>query len=432
MSDTSTGVLLLILVLLIICSAFFSSSETGMMSLNRYRLRHLSKRGHRAAQRAEQMLGRPDRLLGTILVGNNIVNILAASIATVIAVQLWGDAGIAIATVVLTIVILIFGEITPKTLAALHPEMIAFRVCAPLNLLQRVLYPVVWLCSSISNALLRLIGINPTGSNDAQLSTEELRTVVNEASLGITRKRQNMLLSILDLEKMTVNDIMVPRNEAYGIDLDDDMSIIRDQLQTSHHTRLPVFRGDINNVTGLLHMRAIARLLSRDELTKEALVASCKEPYFIPENTPLHTQLLNFQMHKRRIGFVVDEYGDVIGLVTLEDILEEIVGEFTTDLLPASHDIHPQPDGTYVIDGSVYLRDINRQLHWQLPEDGPKTLNGLITERLEHIPDNSVGLSIGDYRLEILQTKDNVIKSVRIWRLGAQPGAGKPPEAPSH
>ncbi len=427
MSDTSTGVLLLILVLLIICSAFFSSSETGMMSLNRYRLRHLSKKGHRAAQRAEQMLGRPDRLLGTILVGNNIVNILAASIATVIAVQLWGDAGIAIATVVLTIVILIFGEITPKTLAALHPEMIAFRVCAPLNLLQRVLYPVVWLCSSISNALLRLMGINPTGSNDAQLSTEELRTVVNEASLGITRKRQNMLLSILDLEKMTVNDIMVPRNEAYGIDLDDDMSIIRDQLQTSHHTRLPVFRGDINNVTGLLHMRAIARLLSRDELTKEALVASCKEPYFIPENTPLHTQLLNFQVHKRRIGFVVDEYGDVIGLVTLEDILEEIVGEFTTDLLPANHDIHPQPDGTYVIDGSVYLRDINRQLHWQLPEDGPKTLNGLITERLEHIPDNSVGLSIGDYRLEILQTKDNMIKSVRIWRLGAQPVAGNTP-----
>ncbi|PRB77500.1 HlyC/CorC family transporter [Pseudomonas sp. MYb185] len=423
MSDTSTGVLLLILAVLVVCSAFFSSSETGMMSLNRYRLKHLSNKGNRAAQRAEDMLNRPDRLLGTILVGNNIVNVLAASIATVVAVQLWGDAGIAIATIAVTIILLIFGEITPKTFAALRPETIAFRVTIVLSVLQRLLYPVVWLCGTISNGLLRLIGISLQESHAGQLSSEELRTVVNEASLGITPRRQNMLLSILDLEKMTVNDIMVPRNEAYGIDLDDDMTVILDQLQTSHHTRLPVFRGDINNVTGLVHMRAIARLLSRDELTKETLIASCKEPYFIPENTPLHTQLLNFQKHKRRIGFVVDEYGDVIGLVTLEDILEEIVGEFTTDLLPANHDIHPQGDGTYVIDGSVTLRAINRQLLWRLPEDGPKTLNGLITERLENIPDNIVGLSIGQYRMEILQTKDNMIKSVRIWQLDLQPAA---------
>ncbi|SDR77120.1 Mg2+ and Co2+ transporter CorB, contains DUF21, CBS pair, and CorC-HlyC domains [Halopseudomonas litoralis] len=403
--------------MLIALSGFFSSSETSMMSLNRYRLKHLSKKGHRGAQRAENMLTRPDRLLGTILVGNNIVNILAASIASVIAVQLWGDAGIAISTILLTIIILIFGEITPKTLAALRPEMVAFRVAIILSLLQRVLYPVVWLCGTVSNGLLRLLGVNPKNNQNGQLSAEELRTVVNEGTLGITRKRQNMLLSILDLEKMTVNDIMVPRNEAYGIDLDDDMPIILDQLRTSHHTRLPIFRGDINNVTGLVHMRIIARLLSRDELTKESLIASSKDPYFIPENTPLHTQLLNFQKHKRRIGFVVDEYGDVIGLITLEDILEEIVGEFTTDLLPANHDIHPQDDGTYVIDGSVALRAINRQLLWKLPEDGPKTLNGLITERLESIPDNSVCLSIGHYRMEILQTKDNMIKSVRIWHV---------------
>ncbi|WP_193074074.1 HlyC/CorC family transporter [Pseudomonas sp. FME51] len=427
MSDTSTGALLLILVVLIALSAFFSSSETSMMSLNRYRLKHLSKKGHRGAQRAEDLLGRPDRLLGTILVGNNIVNILAASIASVIAVQLWGDAGIAISTILLTIIILIFGEITPKTLAALRPEMIAFRVAIILSLLQRVLYPVVWLCGTVSNGLLRLLGVNPKSNQNGQLSAEELRTVVNEGTLGITRKRQNMLLSILDLEKMTVNDIMVPRNEAYGIDLDDDMSVILDQLRTSHHTRLPIFRGDINNVTGLVHMRIIARLLSRDELTKESLIASSKDPYFIPENTPLHTQLLNFQKHKRRIGFVVDEYGDVIGLVTLEDILEEIVGEFTTDLLPANHDIHPQTDGSYVIDGSVALRAINRQLLWKLPEDGPKTLNGLITERLENIPDNSVGLSIGQYRLEILQIKDNMIKSVRIWHV--EPRRKERPEA---
>lgn len=421
MSDTSTGLLLLILVVLIVGSAFFSSSETSMISLNRYRLKHLSKKGNRAAQRAEHMLARPDRLLGTILVGNNVVNILAASIATVVATRIWGDAGIAISTALVTIVVLIFGEITPKTLAAIRPEFIAFRVTFILTVLQRVLYPVVWVCSAVSNGLLRMFGIALHSAHAAQLSTEELRTVVNEASLGITPRRQNMLLSILDMEQMTVNDIMVPRNEAYGIDLDDDMAVIRDQLQTSHHTRLPVFRGDINNVTGLVHMRSIARLLSRNELTKDNLIDACKEPYFIPENTPLHTQLLNFQKHKRRIGFVVDEYGDVIGLITLEDILEEIVGEFTTDLLPANHDIHPQPDGTFMIDGSVALRDINRQLHWQLPENGPKTLNGLITERLENIPDNSVGLSIGDYRMEILQTKDNMIKSVRIWQHDKQP-----------
>jgi Mg2+/Co2+ transporter CorB len=415
LSETSTGLLLLILALLIACSAFFSSSETGMMSLNRYRLKHLSKKGVRSARRAEQMLARPDRLLGTILVGNNIVNILAASLATVVAVRIWGDAGIAIATVAVTIVVLIFGEITPKTFAALRPETIAFRVTYPLGLLQRLLYPIVWLCNTLSNGLLRLLGITLENAQAAQLSADELRTVVNEASLGITPRRQNMLLSILDMERMTVNDIMVPRNEAYGIDLDDDMPTILEQLRTSHHTRLPVYRGDINNVTGIVHMRAIARLLSHNDLTKDKLVKSCKDPYFIPENTPLHTQLLNFQKHKRRIGFVVDEYGDVIGLVTLEDILEEIVGEFTTDLLPANHDIHPQEDGTFVIDGSVYLRDINRQLQWHLPEDGPKTLNGLITERLEHIPDSSIGLSIDGYRMEILQTKDNMVRSVRIW-----------------
>ena len=421
MSDTSTGLLLLILVLLIAGSAFFSSSETGMMSLNRYRLKHLSKKGNRAAQRAERMLARPDRLLGTILVGNNVVNILAASIATVVATRIWGDAGIAIATVLLTIVVLIFGEITPKTFAAIRPETVAFRVTVVLTLLQRVLYPVVWLSNTLSNGLLRLFGVTLQSAQAAQLTTDELRTVVNEASLGITPRRQNMLLSILDMERMTVNDIMVPRNETYGIDLDDDMPTILEQLRTSHHTRLPVFRGDINNVTGLIHMRAIARLLSRNELTRENLIEACREPYFIPENTPLHTQLVNFQKEKRRIGFVVDEYGDVIGLITLEDILEEIVGEFTTDMLPANHDIHPQPDGTHVIDGSVALRDINRQLGWQLPEDGPKTLNGLITERLEHIPDTSVGLTIGNYRMEILQTKDNMIKSVRLWPLEVTP-----------
>lgn len=415
MNDAHTSFLLMTLAVLIVLSAFFSSSETSMMSLNRYRLKHLTKEGHKAAKRASRLLERPDRLLGTILVGNNIVNILAASIATVVATQIWGEAGIAIATIGLTIVILIFGEITPKTLAALRPELIAFPASFILNILQKILYPVVWICGMVSNALLRLIGVNTSDTNGDQLSTEELRTVVREAGLGMTRSRQNMLLGILDLEKMNVNDIMVPRNEAVGIDLDDELTIINNQLRTCHHTRLPVFQGDINNVIGIVHMRSIARLLSRSELTKEALVSACKEPYFVPESTPLHTQLFNFQKQKRRIAIVVDEYGDVIGLVTLEDILEEIVGEFTTDMLLPSQDIHPQDDGTVVIEGASAIRAINRQLKWKLPADGPKTLNGLITEQLESIPETSVCLTIGRYRMEILQTKDNMVKSVRVW-----------------
>jgi Mg2+/Co2+ transporter CorB len=415
LNDSDTTLLLIILGVLIVLSAFFSSSETSMMSLNRYRLKHLSKEGHKGAKRASRLLERPDRLLGTILVGNNIVNILAASIATVVAVQIWGEAGIAIATIGLTVVILIFGEITPKTLAALRPELIAFPVSIILQVLQKILYPVVWVCGSISNQLLRLLGVNVSADAGDQLSVEELRTVVREAGLGITRSRQNMLLGILDLEKMTVNDIMIPRNEAIGIDLEDSLSSINSQLRTCHHTRLPVFQGDINNVTGIVHMRSIARLLSRGDLTKENLVSVCKEPYFVPESTPLHTQLFNFQKQKRRIAIVVDEYGDVIGLVTLEDILEEIVGEFTSDMLLPSQDIHPQDDGRFVIEGSSAIRAINRQLKWKLPADGPKTLNGLITEQLESIPETSVCLTIGPYRMEILQTKDNMVKSVRVW-----------------
>lgn len=428
MNDSHTTFLLISLAVLIMLSAFFSSSETSMMSLNRYRLKHLSKEGNSGARRASQLLERPDRLLGTILVGNNIVNILAASIATVVAVEFFGEAGIAIATIGLTIIILIFGEITPKTLAAVRPELIAFPVSIVLQMLQKVLYPIVWVCSSISNILLRLMGINLAANND-QLSVEELRTVVREAGLGITRSRQNMLLGILDLEKMTVNDIMIPRNEAVGIDLDDSLPSINSQLRTCHHTRLPVFQGDINNVTGIVHMRSIARLLSRGDLTKENLISACKEPYFVPESTPLHTQLFNFQKQKRRIAIVVDEYGDVIGLITLEDILEEIVGEFTSDMLLPSQDIHPQDDGRFVIEGGTAIRAINRQLKWKLPADGPKTLNGLITEQLESIPETSVCLTIGSYRLEILQTKDNMVKSVRVWDRNLDRGTASGEEA---
>jgi len=415
------GFLVGLLVFLLLCSAFFSSSETGMLSLNRYRLRHQAKEGHRGARRASELLAHPDRLLGTILVGNNFVNILASSIATVLAMQLWGEAGIAIATIGLTIILLIFGEITPKTLAALRPEIIAYPVSLPLKMLQKVLYPLVAMLSWVSNGLLGLLGVDLSNKGNDSLSTEELRSVVRESGSDLPLKRQSMLLGILDLERVTVDDIMIPRNEVAGIDLDDDLEAIISQLRTTPHTRLPVFRNDINQIEGIVHMRQIARLLSHDQLTKESLLAACTEPYFVPENTPLSTQLLNFQKQKRRIGIVVDEYGDVRGVVTLEDILEEIVGEFSNQDTLRSPDIHPQEDGTLVIDGAAYIREVNRALDWHLPCDGPKTLNGLITEALEHIPDSGICLQIGNYRLEILQAADNRVKSVRAWTVSATP-----------
>lgn len=416
MDDFHSSHLLGLLIFLILCSAFFSSSETGMLSINRYRLKHLAKEGHKGARRVSRLLERPDRLLGTILVGNNVVNILAASIATVLAVEVWGEAGIAIATACLTVIVLIFGEITPKTLAALRPEMVAFPASHLLIFLLRLLYPVVWLTSAVSNLLLRLFGIDPAQRASDSLSTEELRSVVRESGPELPENRQSMLLGILDLERVTVDDIMIPRSEVAGIDLEDDLETIIDQLRTTHHTRLPVYRSDINQIEGVVHMRQIARLLSHNQLTRESLLAACNEPYFIPENTPLSTQLINFQKEKRRIGIVVDEYGDVIGIVTLEDILEEIVGDFSNQDSLRSPDIHPQDDGTQVIDGAAYIREVNKTLGWHLPSDGPKTLNGLITEALESIPDSPVCLKIGPYRLEILQSAENRVKSVRVWQ----------------
>ena len=427
MDDLQSSYLLGLLIFLILCSAFFSSSETGMLSLNRYRLKHMAKEGHKGAKRVTALLSRPDRLLGTILVGNNVVNILAASIATVLAVDMWGEAGIAIATAGLTIVVLIFGEITPKTLAALRPELVAFPASRVLQLLQRLLYPVVWTTSTISNGLLRLLGVDPSLRASDSLSTEELRSVVRESAVGMPKNRQNMLLGILDLERVTVDDIMIPRNEVTGINLDDDLESIISLLTNTTHTRLPVFRTDINQIEGIVHMRQIARLLSHNELSKEALLAACNEPYFVPEGTPLSTQLINFQKQKRRIGIVVDEYGDVIGIVTLEDILEEIVGDFSNQDTLRSPDIHPQEDGTQVIDGAAYIREINKALDWHLPCDGPKTLNGLVTEALESIPDSAVCLKIGPYRLEILQSSENRVKSVRAWQ--AKPKAHSEPPA---
>jgi len=385
-----------------------------MMSLNRYRLRHLVKKKHRGAIRASHLLERPDRLIGVILIGNNLVNISAASIATVMAVRLWGDAGIAIATFGLTLVILIFSEVTPKTLAALHPEKIAFPAAFLLRPLLTLLYPAVWLVNSITNILLKILRINIEGSNQHHLSTEELRTLVNEAGAMLPQHNQSMLLGILELESVRVQDVMIPRNEVIGIDLEASDAQILAGIIASEHSRLPVYKGDINQVVGILHLRNMAKVFNQSGFSKAALVQVIREPYFIPESTQLQTQLLNFQKEGRRIGLVVDEYGDIQGICTLEDILEEIVGELTNDRRPENQDIHPQDDGSFFIDGSATIRDINKAMDWELPVDGPKTLNGLITEQLEFIPETNICLTIGRHRIETIQTQDNLVKMAKV------------------
>jgi Mg2+/Co2+ transporter CorB len=388
-----------------------------MMSLNRYRLKHLVKKRHRGARKASKLLERPDRLIGVILIGNNFVNILASAIATVICVRLWGDTGIVIATFGLTVVILIFAEVSPKTMAALHPERIAFPAAYVLSPLLKISYPLVWTINGITNSFLRLFGIKVTGDNNHHLSTEELRTLVNEAGALLPQSNQDMLLGVLELSEVTVSDVMTPRNEVIGIDLDEDIDTIIQNLSGTEFTRLPVYQGELNKVVGILHMRNLAQVFHQGNVTKAAILQVIKEPYFIPESTQLQTQILHFQSHNRRIGLVVDEYGDVQGIVTLEDILEEIVGELSSGHSEDDQDIFLQEDGSYFVDGTAYIRDVNKSLEWDLPTSGPKTVNGLITETLESIPDSNVCLQIENYRIETLQISDNVIKTARIIAL---------------
>ncbi|QSX30830.1 DUF21 domain-containing protein [Shewanella cyperi] len=414
MESISTGTLLLFLFVLILISAYFSGSETAMMTLNRYRLRHLANSGHKGAERALKLLERPDRLIGLILIGNNLVNILASAIATIIGLRLWGDLGVAIATGILTLLVLIFAEVTPKTLAALHPERIAYPSSLLLRWLLVCLWPFVKLMNLITSGMLRLMGIHSVATNDA-LSQEELRTVVHEAGALIPQRHQDMLLSILDLEKVTVEDIMVPRSDIYAINVNDDFKVINRQVVTSPHTRVLVYRDNIDDAVGFIHLRDALRLQSKEQFSKSSLLRAVKELYFVPEGTPLNVQLANFQQNKERIGLVVDEYGDIQGLVTLEDILEEIVGDFTTSMIPTpSEDISVQQDGSYLIDASINIRDLNKEMKWDFPTDGPKTLNGLILEYLEEIPAANTSLRLAGYPIEIVEVADNMIKSVRV------------------
>jgi len=389
-----------------------------MMSLNRYRLKHLVKNNHTGAKRVEKLLNRPDRLIGLILIGNNLVNILASSIATIIGMRLFAQneaLGLAVSTGLLTIVILIFAEVTPKTLAALHPEKVAFPSSLLLRPMLTLFYPLVWLVNIISNGLLQLLRVNLNHNDNGALSSEELRTVVHEAGTMIPQRHQDMLISILDLEKVTVDDIMVPRNEIIAIDINDDWEILLRQLRNISHTRVLLYRDTIDDAVGFVHTRDALRLLLKEQFDKTTLLRAVKELYFIPEATPLNVQLLKFQRKKERIGLIVDEYGDIQGLVTLEDILEEIVGDFTTTMAPsASEEIEAQPDGSYIIDGTANVRDINKEMNWHFPTNGPKTLNGLILEYLEEIPESNISLKIADHPLEVLEINNNVIQRVRV------------------
>jgi len=427
MSNLTLETLFSILLVLIIISGYFSSSETAMMALNRYRLRHLVKRQHKGAIRANKLLEQPDRLIGIILIGNNFVNIFASAIATIIAIRLFGDAGILIATITLTIVILIFSEVTPKTIAAVHPEKVAFSFSFPLIFLLRVFYPLVWMVNNISNYLVRFLGFDIDDIGGDHLSTEELKTVVYESGTHLPVRHQNMLVNILDLGKVSVSDIMVPRNEVVGINIEDSIDEIMQTIINSNHTRLPVYKENLNNVVGFLHMRSTAQLFKLDKVNKAEFMQLTRESYFAHESTYLHTQLLNFQKLKRRIAMVVDEYGDVQGIVTLEDILEEIVGNFTTSMADETDEIITQQDGSYLIDGSANIHEINRALDWDSSTDGAKTLNGLLTEFLEIISENNVGIQLPFYRAEVIQVKDNMIKNVRMWHYNSDDEAKQAP-----
>jgi Mg2+/Co2+ transporter CorB len=405
-----------VLVVLVALSAFFSSTETALMSINRYRLRHRAREGSAGARAAEKLLAQPDRLIGMILVCNNFVNSAAAAIVTVICLSLGGEAFAAVGVGIFTVVLIVFGEVSPKTFGALYPEKLALPAALIYQVLLKILYPIVWATNLVTNGVLRLVGVSREKASTTSLSREELRTVVAEASTVIPHRHQRMLMSILDLERINVEDIMVPRLEIAGIDASDEWDDVLEQLRESRHTRIPVYDGSLDNLIGILHMKKVARLLARGEFDREQLVglARTREPYYVPEGTSLNKQLLNFQRQRRRVAFVVDEYGDVQGLVTLEDLLEEIVGEFTSDTSSLHKDVHKEKGGSYIVNAAASVRTLNRKMGWSLPTSGPRTLNGLIVEYLENIPDAGTSLRINDYSIDILQTGENAVKTVRL------------------
>lgn len=415
--DLHLSTLFIILFFLIILAAFFAGTEIGMMSINRYKLKHLVKKNDKQAIRVNRILSRPDLLLSVVLIGNTLANIVASTIATLIGQRLYGDAGVAIATAILTLVILVFSEMIPKTFAAIYPQQVAFATSLPLQILQWLFSPLVRASSFISNGVLSLFRISIDRAQKEALTGEELRSVVHEAGGLLPVEHKSMLISLLDLETATVEDIMIPKAEVVGIDLEQSWTQLLEQLETAQHTRLPLYRDTIDDLVGMIHVRDVLNLALEDKLDMASFLNAADAPYYIPEGTPLNIQILNFRKMKKRSSFVVDEYGNILGLVTMEDILEEIVGEFTTDVAALSRDITPQSDDSVIVDASLTLRHLNRLMGWQLPMIGPKTLSGLIVEYLGYIPPAESCLTIDNYRIEVLKVSDNTIKSVKLFKI---------------
>nr|WP_281357385.1 HlyC/CorC family transporter [Thiomicrorhabdus cannonii] len=405
------------MVLLIILSALFSSSETGMMALNRYRLKHKAKSGHKSAIKAQKLLKSPDRLLGVILLGNNFVNIFASSIATIIALRLFGEGGIALAAGLLTLVILVFAEVAPKTLAAIYPERIAYPAAYLLEPLLKLLSPIVWLVNFFANGFLRLMGAKLKQNDDQHsLSHEELQTLIDEATGQLPKEYRSMLTSILQLESVTVEDVMIPKQEVYGVNIDQPLEAILKAIQKSPYTRIPLYRGSIDDdLIGILNLRRALPTLMRSDVSLKDIVKLTRPAYFVPETTSLNIQLNRFNKNKRRMALIVDEYGDIQGLLTMEDLLEEIVGKLSTDAKSKQEEpTVMNEDGSWTFEAGEFIRELNKEYNFTLPTDGPKTLNGLIQEQLESLPTVGTCIRVDDYILEVLDTSSNAIERVKL------------------
>ena len=418
MDEFSLGTLLLALFFLLLFGAFFSSSETSMMALNRHRLNHLVRKGNRSAKLTAKLLAQTDKLLGSILFGNTLLNVAAAAVTQIIILRMFGESEwwVLAGTLGITFIILVFSEIMPKVIAASYPERVALFSSYPLAVLNKLFHPVVFFATAIVRYVLLLLRIKvQTDRSGQKVSMEELRILVLEAGNFLPRRHQGMLLNLVDIERIAVNDVMVPRNQMEALNLSADTKVLREQLATCHHTLLPVYEGALDNIVGILHVRRALSLMQRTDFEAEELRELLLDPYFIPSDTTLLSQLQHFQERHIRLGLVVDEYGELLGLVTLENILEEIVGDFTTQSPTQTGKFLRQEDGSLLVEGGTPLRDLNRKLGMHFPLDGAKTLNGLILDHLQDIPEAGTSLKIANYPIEIIQTQDRVVKVAKIF-----------------